>query len=111
MATGLLIRGPGAGTALYSTDANIALTLLDAPFDLGDIVLGNGSRVIFDTSVDQTVDQAIRQAIGATASLEKLGAAELNYSSDGDLIYVHETPACVLEPLDDAGAGERAPSG
>ena len=74
---GLLVRGPGAGTALYQLDTAIALTLVDTPFDLGDVVLGDLARLLFETTVDQTVDQTIRDALGATGSIEKLGAGEL----------------------------------
>lgn len=75
---GLLVRGPDAGTALYQLDAGAALTLVDTPFDLGDVVLGDSSRVFFDTSLDQTVNQTIRDLDdNSFGSLEKLGAGEL----------------------------------
>jgi len=75
--TDLRVSGQGAGSALYQIDNARVLTLIDAPFDSGDIVLGTSSGIVFDTSVDQLVDQAIRDAVGGSGRLEKLGDAEL----------------------------------
>jgi outer membrane autotransporter protein len=77
MASDLLVRGPGAGSALYPVGDGVTLTLVNAAFTDGDVVLGDAASVVFDTSFDQTVDQAIRDAMGASGTLVKLGEGEL----------------------------------
>ena len=80
--TSLLVSGTGAGTVLYEVGGSRTLTLSDAPLTLGDVVLGNASAVVFDTSVDQTVSSVIRELEDSTGSLRKLGEGELRLTGE-----------------------------
>lgn len=78
----LLVRGPGAGSVLYSIDAGGRLALIDAPFELGDVLLGADSALTFDTSSDQTVDSVIREEDGAAGAVRKQGTGELRLTGE-----------------------------
>ena len=78
----LRVQGTGAGSVVYEVDASRTLTLTDAPLALGDIVLGAGSTVAFDTTADQTVDSVIREVEGSVGALRKQGEGELRLTGE-----------------------------
>jgi len=78
----LVVRGTGASTVLYELDAGRGLILANAPLASGDILLGSGSIISFDTTADQTVDSIIREGVNGAGALRKTGTGELRLTGE-----------------------------
>ncbi|MCP5059406.1 MAG: hypothetical protein GY937_22100 [bacterium] len=84
--------------------------------DLAEVLLAAALAHV-DAELEVSTGPAIWRAAGGeevrlrftVLGLGKLGGEELNYSSDVDLIYVHESPPTGAEPLRD-GPGDLAPA-